>query len=206
MNKIIVCVLILFSVLSCKKNDDFVSDGVIGTPMARTCDNPQYEFWEFSSFVLPYPVGESRTIGLNNCSSSYHASGQPDQFAIDFNMPIGSTITCSKSGSVIFVEESGEDYDFPNNKVVIDHGDGTFGQYMHLTENGASVTLGQNVFQGSIIGQSGATGLAGYPHLHFVITENGWEYPYDSYPVNFRNTTENPNSLESGETYTALPF
>ena len=48
---------------------------------------------------------------------------------------------------------------------------------MHLTKNGALVNVGQNVNQGADIGLSGVTGLASYPHLHFVITTNNWEYP-----------------------------
>jgi murein DD-endopeptidase MepM/ murein hydrolase activator NlpD len=59
---------------------------------------------------------------------------------------------------------------------------------------------------GTLIGYSGATGLAGYPHLHFVVTRDWWQFPYVSTAINFRNTDPNPRSLVSGHTYTAQPY
>lgn len=47
--------------------------------------------------------------------------------------------------------------------VVVQSGD-EYDQYLYLTQNGASVSVGQNVVQGQTIGINGANGLAGYPH------------------------------------------
>jgi murein DD-endopeptidase MepM/ murein hydrolase activator NlpD len=77
-------------------------------------------------------------------------------------MAIGSIITASRSGTVVQVEESGKDYQFPNNLVVIKHNDGTFAQYMHLTMNGALVEIGATVSKGDTIGISGATAILIY--------------------------------------------
>lgn len=72
--------------------------------------------------------------------------------------------------------------------------------------NGAVVRVGQAVAAGALLGYSGNTGLAGYPHLHFVVTAPGsMGYPYTSLPVTFRNTIPNPKSLESGMRYEAFP-
>jgi murein DD-endopeptidase MepM/ murein hydrolase activator NlpD len=205
-----ILILALIVLFSCKKDErnNLVNSGTIDSDSVSTnkCTDANYTNWETSNYVLPYPVNSSYTIGLSQCTSSYHGAGKPDQFAIDFNMPIGSAIQCSRSGIVIYVEESGLDYQFPNNLIVIDHGDGTYGEYMHLTKDGASVSVGQSVVQGTDIGLSGATGLAGYPHLHFVIAINDWQYPYESIPFNYKNTTPNPTSLVQGETYTALLY
>lgn len=171
------------------------------------CSDTNYEAWEISEYVLPYPIGESYNVNLSHCGGSYHSAGQPDQFAIDFNMSIGSTITASRAGRVVHVEESGFDGGFPNNLVIVQHTDGTFAQYMHLTHEGANVEVGNTVKKGDVIGLSGNTGLAGYPHLHFVATTSGsWQYPYISFPTTFSNTTENPKSLEQGKNYKALPY
>lgn len=78
-------------------------------------------------------------------------------------MRIGTLITAPRVSTVVHVEQSGEDYGFPNNLVVVDHDDGTFAHYMHLTRDGALVTEGARVLRGDSIGWSGATGLAGYP-------------------------------------------
>lgn len=171
------------------------------------CPDTEYDDWRNSPYVLPYPVGSSCTIDLSHCSGAYHSAGQPDQFAIDFRMDVGTIITASRAGKVVFVEESGIDGAFPNNKVVIKHSDGTYGQYMHLTFAGALVETGDDVQPGDEIALSGATGLAGYPHLHFVVTRTGsYDYPYESLPTTFRNTEANERSLVSGHTYLAKRY
>ncbi|RDK86882.1 M23 family metallopeptidase [Marinirhabdus gelatinilytica] len=174
-------------------------------PTLGNC-NVTYPEWTTSPYVLPYPVGESYVIGLSHCGGSFHSAGGPDQFAIDFNMSIGTIITASRDGKVVHVTESGFDGEFPNNLVVVRHFDNTYAQYMHLTKDGAIVTVGETVKQGDTLGYSGATGLAGYPHLHFVVTQDSWPYPYISVPNTFKNTDPNPKSLLSGRAYEALPY
>ncbi|WP_347173012.1 M23 family metallopeptidase [Polaribacter uvawellassae] len=197
--------LLVIAVVSCSKTDNLPNDTseVIET---YECSSATFPEWSTSNYVLPYPIGKSYQIGLGPCTGSYHHSGKPDQFAIDFNMPIGSIITSSTNGEVVYVEESGIDYQFPNNLIIVKYGD-VFVQYMHLTKNGALVKVGDSVYKGQILGMSGATGLAGYPHLHFVVTTStGIEYVYGSVPVTFKNTDANPKSLESGKTYIAKPY
>ncbi len=206
---IVIFLLVLFS-SSCLKDvarrpPKEMTQNLEITPV--NCNDKTYEDWETSIYVLPYKVGESYSVNLSHCGGSYHSAGYPDQYAIDFAMNIGTLITASRSGKVVFVEESGVDGGFPNNLVVVEHSDGTFAQYMHLTHKGARVKVGQTVKKGSVIGLSGNTGLAGYPHLHFVATESGsWKYPYVSFPTTFSNTTENPRGLDQGKTYKALPY
>lgn len=170
------------------------------------CPGTVYPDWQLSPYVLPYPVGKTYGVNLSHCSGSYHSAGQPDQFAIDFRMNIGTLITAAREGTVIYVQQNGQDYSFPNNLVVVQHNDGTYAQYMHLTYQGALTTVGSNVTKGDSIGFSGATGLAGYPHLHYVVTIDDWAYPYTSIPYTFSNTEANPVSLISGRSYTALPY
>ena len=170
------------------------------------CPGVVYHPWQSSSYVLPYPVGETYQVHLSQCSGSYHSKGQPDQFAVDFGMDIGTLITASRDGTVVHVVENGIDGEFPNNLVVVRHSDDTYAQYMHLTQYGAIPEEGEFVSRGDSIGFSGATGLAGYPHLHFVVTRDQWEYPYESIPYNFKNTTANPRGPESRKYYTAKPY
>ncbi|MGB5556001.1 MAG: M23 family metallopeptidase, partial [Flavobacteriaceae bacterium] len=103
------------------------------------------------------------------------------------------------------VEESGDDGGFPNNRVVIMHDDNTYAHYMHLTKNGALVHSGDEVVQGDSIGLSGNTGLAGFPHLHFVVTEKP-DYPYVSIPTTFSNTLSNQRSLAPSIPYPAYSY
>lgn len=171
------------------------------------CDGQGYPLLSETPYVLPYPVGESYTMNLGNCSSSYHAPQYPDRYAYDFGMPIGSTITASRAGTVVHVVSNGYDGDTnTNNLVVIDHGDGTFAQYMHLTHDGALVNVGAQVKKGDPIGLSGNTGLAGYPHLHLIIVKDSYSWPYDPVPISFANADPSDLVLQQGHGYTALTF
>lgn len=164
-----------------------------------------YPDWETSPYVLPYPVGASYPVDLDNCSSSFHGEGQPDAFAYDFDMDIGEVITAARGGEVIVA--FGDDPDFggsPGGNVVqIDHGDGTIGTYLHFTEDGVDVTEGDIVEQGDVIGRSGASGTnAAYPHLHFIVVKEPGSFPYQGVAVSFAGTEANPRGLESGMVYT----
>ena len=133
--------------------------------------------------------------------------GAPDQFAIDFLMPVGTLIIASRSGIVVHVEESGVAYSFPNNLVIVEHEDGTFLQYMHLTNSGAIPEIGNVLVQGDNIGLSGATGSAGLSHLHLVAMEkDSFDYPYISFPTTFKNTEANEKCLSVNKTYTAYAY
>ena len=57
------------------------------------------------------------------------------------------------------------------NAVVLDHGHGLMSLYAHLSV--ISVQEGQTVDRGAILGQSGATGLAGGDHLHYTTLLQG---------------------------------
>ena len=128
------------------------------------------------------------------------------QYAYDFLMPIGTEITAARAGRVLLVEES-----FPDrtrtageeNFVNIAHVDGTIAGYVHLTENGALVTVGKAVVQGQVIGLSGDTGSSSEPHLHFHV--QGCD-GCATVPVTFRNTRPHPNGLVQGESYRADSF
>ena len=172
------------------------------------CDGQTYTPAEDSPYVLPYPVGESYRMNLGNCSPShpFHGPNSNDRYAYDFNTQIGDAITASRPGRVVYIEESGRDGGHPNNLVVVDHGDGTFAQYMHLTLFGAEVEVGDTIERGDLVGRSGNTGLAGYPHLHFVVTEGGWAWPYDPVPVTFSNANPQDGVLQEGRTYRAEAY
>ena len=200
------CVALIFS---CKGDDDFVSNtNNVAASLAVGCEGVSYPNWETSLHVLPYPVGKSYRIGLSHCGGTPHNPGDPDQFAINIEMDIGTVVTASRKGTIMFVEDSGMDFQPTNNMVVLRDEDGYFLQYQHLTFNGALVEVGDFVEKGDPIGLSGASGNAPYPFLHFVATRFGdWEFPYSrSYPITFSNTTENSKSLLQGETYEALPY
>ncbi len=198
-----------FFLASCGDDEGFASDS-IGTPLgaANGCEGVSYPDWETSNNVLPFPVGQSYQIGLSNCSGPPHSEGAPDQFGIEFKMSVGTLLTATRKGTIMLVEESGDDFSPTLNYVILRDEDGFFYHYQNLTKDGALVEEGDFVEQGDPIGLSGASGNAGAPMLRFVATRFGdWRPGYQtSYPITFRNTTANPKSLIQGETYRALEF
>jgi murein DD-endopeptidase MepM/ murein hydrolase activator NlpD len=70
-------------------------------------------------------------------------------------------VTAANDGVVALAEFFG----IYGNTIVIDHGYGLMSLYGHLSSFG--VTKGDTVKRGQVIGNSGATGLAGGDHLHF---------------------------------------
>ena len=169
------------------------------------CLRADYPDWETSLYVLPFPVGETHKVRLSNCSGSFHGADSNDKFAFDFMMGPGTLITAARAGTVVYVVENGKGREV-NNMVVVDHGDDTFAEYMHLVQDGALVEEGDVVKQGDDIGLSGATGMAGYPHLHFIVVQDSWHWPYEGVPVTFRNTSPNPHGLASNTIYTAVSY
>lgn len=98
----------------------------------------------------------------------------------------GQNIRAARGGRVHVVVESesknslnSKDYckDGVGNYVVIDHGDGTFGTYWHLSQNGVIPKVGDSVDRGDKIAISGHTGVSSTPHLHFDV-RTGWNPAY----------------------------
>jgi len=159
---------------------------------------------EQSPYVLPYPAGEAYNVNQGNCTPGTHSVGSRDQYAYDFEMPIGSTVVAARAGVVAELEEGYEDRNgvvSASNYVLLRHDDGAVSVYFHLTQHGALVELGQAVRQSDPIALSGQTGRAGIrPHLHFGVLGAGGV----TIPVTFRNTEPHPEGLQQGNTYLAF--
>ncbi len=166
-----------------------------------------------SDFVLPYPVGSSYEVIQGNCSHvsdlwNSHQEGTPWQYAYDFLMPIGTIITAPAAGVVRYVEERNSDDDKgleSGNAIVIEHDNGLFSGYGHLTQNGALVVVDQMIRQGDTIALSGNSGASQIPHLHFQIGPCLQLESCGSLPTTFRNTTYHDTALEKME-YLAMPY
>ena len=78
-----------------------------------------------------------------------------------------SPVQASNTGEVIFAKDLG----IYGLTIVIDHGQGLFTMYSHLSS--IDVAVDQAINKGDIIGVSGATGLAMGDHLHFGFLVHG---------------------------------
>lgn len=97
-------------------------------------------------------------------SRSFHSG-------IDIGGPNNGAIKAANNGKVIYVGW----YGGYGKVVILDHGkyngSPTTTLYAHL--NSYSVSVGQYVVKGQVIGREGATGYATGPHLHFEVRING---------------------------------
>lgn len=124
------------------------------------------------AYTLPYEKGRCFLLVQAYQSKLSHKG----EFALDFKMKKGTKICAARGGIVVEVKEDSkkgglkEKYLPLGNHVIIRHDDGTYGNYWHLKYNGALVNVGDTIAQGQVIGLSGKTGYAAFPHLHFEVT------------------------------------
>lgn len=127
-------------------------------------------------YALPFPIGETHRVIQGFNSTFTHSADEV--FAIDFEMPEGTIVRAARDGTVVAFNDratghglSPEYRGFERaNWIIIQHDDGTLGQYLHLAAHGVRVSVGQHVARGAVLGLSGFTGYTSRPHLHFVVS------------------------------------
>ena len=95
------------------------------------------------------------------------AGASSNHQGVDLAGPEGTPIYATRSGTVTIARFSNS----AGYYVTINHGDGYSSVYMHMTTY--TVSVGQSVSQGQLIGYMGSTGISTGPHLHFGISYNG---------------------------------
>lgn len=156
-------------------------------------------------YVLPFPAGRSYYLLQGNCGQHSHSGN--DAYAYDFRMPIGTYITAMRPGKVVNLREQFRDGSNTNdslNFIIILHGDSTASRYLHITQNGVLVEMGQYVKAGDTIALSGNTGLSTEPHLHVDVTGYCTKAPCPTLPFSFLNCTD--RVPVTGKMYTANLF
>ncbi|MGW3632734.1 M23 family metallopeptidase, partial [Streptomyces sp. NPDC005122] len=112
-----------------------------------------------AGYTLPVEgaaIGTGYKVPGSMWSSGYHTG-------VDFVVPTGTTVRSVAAGTVVSAGWGGA----YGNQVVVQHADGRYSQYAHLSA--LSVSAGQTVTAGQRLGLSGATGNVTGPHLHFEI-------------------------------------
>ena len=125
-----------------------------------------------SKFILPMssaitsPFGTARVF--NGTLKSYHGG-------TDFRAAVGSSVIAANDGVIVIAK----DRYYAGGSVVIDHGEGIYTQYYHLSA--LNVKVGQSVKKGDTIALSGSSGRVSGPHLHFGVIVGGVQVN----PINF---------------------
>lgn len=120
-------------------------------------------FWS-EPFLRPVPGSVSSLFGMKRVFN-----GQPRSVhrGLDLRGATGTPIRACADGRVELVDN----LYYSGNTVYINHGDGVFTAYMHMSEPRAQV--GQMVSRGDVIGLVGATGRVTGPHLHLALISQG---------------------------------
>lgn len=128
------------------------------------------------TFMWPLPAGNN----VVTCEYGYRNHPVTGKYklhtGVDLRASTGTKVYAANKGSVT---TSGYSSAW-GNYIILSHGGGVTTLYAHLSKR--SVSKGDTVKQGDIIGYSGNTGYSTGPHLHFEISKNGKTYnPLDEF-------------------------
>jgi len=152
-------------------------------------------------YSLPFAKGANVYV-----SQGYHGETSHkglSAYAVDFPVPVGTPVYAAREGIVVGAEGSNNlgapspEYRKYANYVIIEHNDGTMGNYYHLKQGGTVVKIGQKVNKGDPIGYSGNTGYTSGPHLHFSVSKVD--------PVSMRRPMNLPIKMQTLQGIVSLP-
>lgn len=158
-------------------------------------------------YRLPYEKGRTFKV-IQGFHGRFSHTGEY-AYAIDWDMPEGTPICAARGGTVIRVEQEftgrGLTPDFKDrtNAVLIQHEDGTIGQYSHIRFRGSAVHVGQVVRTGQVIAYSGDVGYSGGYHLHFSVLKPVSGKSLESVPIVFTDGRDTLQELREQHSYTA---
>lgn len=163
-------------------------------------------------YLLPWAGGELHSVSQGEETSLTHNGAAA--YAFDFDLTYAGVVA-ARAGKVTMVRQDsniggcGAIFSSSANYVVVDHGDGTSGLYLHLAQNSVVVKMGDLVDQGQLLALSGETGLTCSdddsgpgPHLHFQVerTEEN-RYFTQSLPIAFDDISKDDGVPQMGQTY-----
>jgi len=181
--------------------DEAASQGIVNYPFNTFVDDEKFSLAVGQALVVPDGVMPDKA-GTVIPRTRYALRMTPDAGAVSatgqFVWPAAGGISqgyrwyhkatdiSSRGGGGILAADSGtvivagwpDNYGY-GNRVMIDHGNGFVTLYAHLSS--VSVSVGQRVSRGNVLGVMGCTGRCSGTHLHFEIRQGGVLYN----PLNF---------------------
>lgn len=165
---------------------DFHKHYVQGDPRAQHDENVSYR--------IPFMADQAYQILQSADGPLFSHHTVATRYAVDINMPMGTTVIAARAGSVVEVASGFNDNGKPEpeffdkaNYVRILHDDGSWADYFHLMQHAIQVQPGMRVDAGHVLGLSGNSGYSTTPHLHFhvQVNQNG---TIISLPFRFHNS------------------
>ncbi len=137
------------------KEEAAVKKQVFATRSARRWKGP---------FAAPADTPQTSPFGTRR---TYNGKTRSIHQGLDFRAAIGTPIAATHSGKVLIAR----DMYYEGGFVVLDHGEGLFSLYMHLSK--FEVKEGDSVEQRQPLALSGGSGRVTGPHLHFGLQWQG---------------------------------
>jgi len=141
--------------------------------VTRLAHLPDREQPVYSKTQFKLPFAGVRCLAMSD--PKLHRA--PFQWAIDFVLPLGTKILAAANGVVedLFLNSrfGGSEARYHSEKwlnyIILRHDHGEFSIYGHLQARCNTLRVGDVVYQGQQIGQTGISGLMTLPHLHFHV-------------------------------------
>jgi len=133
----------------------------------------------------------------------------------DWSMGTGTDVLAAAAGTVVFSTDNWVEHPCYGRTIIIDHGNGYYTQYSHLSQR--LVNVGNPVTAGQHIAESGNTSDPNDPnhcpvaaHLHFGVRHGGWaNTTYAIDPFGWRGSGRDPlfnyNGKESSCLWAGVP-
>jgi murein DD-endopeptidase MepM/ murein hydrolase activator NlpD len=125
----------------------------------------------YTEGVFTPPVTSTRRTSFYGDRRVYRyvdgSAGTSVHAGVDYGVPTGTRVSACAPGKVILARSR----IVTGNSAVIEHLPGVYSLYYHL--DSLAVREGDLVITGTILGESGATGLATGPHLHWEVRVAG---------------------------------
>ena len=145
------------------------------------------EIFHFGPFERPV-TSTRRTSIFGSRRVFEYVDGTSDtaiHAGVDYGVPTGTEVRASGVGRVVLARNRL----ITGNSVILEHLPGLYSLYYHL--DSIAVSEGSIVDAGTLLGRSGATGLATGPHLHWEIRVSGENADPDAFlsrPILDKNT------------------
>jgi hypothetical protein len=180
---------------------------VMGTPWNQVAGHRVATSQEFAIDVVDYRRGADGAFALSKppASSSAHdyylfgrrvlAIGAGTVVAVGKQWPdewVENPLEYSEERIVeltmrLLEEGVAFDHAILGNYVIIDHHNGEFSLYAHMSQDALAVEVGDAVQQGQVIGRVGNTSNSEGPHLHFQLMDSADFQTANGLPVTFSN-------------------
>ena len=110
------------------------------------------------------PIRGGRISGVFGSQRVLNGVPKNRHNGLDIAVPTGTPVYAMADG---IVRLAADDFFYPGNYILLDHGQGLNSQYLHLSKK--DVKTGDRVKKGQLIGRVGTTGRSTGPHLHWSV-------------------------------------